>query len=33
MEEDKEQAVLEYEVLKKRLEHFDPVFKFENGVF
>lgn len=33
MKESKEQALEEYEILKKRLEAFDPVFRFENSVF
>ena len=33
MKEAKEQALEEYEILKKRLEAFDPVFRFENTVF
>lgn len=32
-QEAKEQALEEYEILKKRLEAFDPVFRFENTVF
>jgi hypothetical protein len=33
MKESKEQTLEEYEILKKRLEAFDPVFRFENTVF
>jgi hypothetical protein len=33
MKESKEQTLEEYEILKKRLEAFDPVFRFENSVF
>jgi hypothetical protein len=33
MREAKEQAIEEYNILRKRLECFDPVFRFENSVF
>lgn len=33
MKEAKEQALEEYDIIKKRLEAFDPVFRFENSVF
>lgn len=33
MKDDKENLEEEFDIIKKRLENFDPLFKFENQIY